>query len=170
MWRARYSPPKFVWPIVPLAFAVAWGLLQWLTGRTVYPFDTRLAILRWSTFLCVFLIGISLFRDDAVRRWFRSAIVWFAFLVAAVANARRLSLLKAKMFWLFDPAYTTDYVMGPILYHNHYAAFIEAVLPIALYLAVPPRTRFTALFRHGRCHVRLGDRVGLPCWRCPNNI
>jgi O-antigen ligase len=26
--------------------------------------------------------------------------------------------------------------MGPILYRNHYAAFIEAVLPIALYLAV----------------------------------
>ena len=26
--------------------------------------------------------------------------------------------------------------MGPILYHTHYAVFIEAVLPIALYQAL----------------------------------
>ena len=135
VWRARYSPPEFVWPIVPLAFAVLWGLFQWLTGRTAYAFDTKLAILRWATFLSVFLIGISLFRDDAVRRWFRSAILWFAFLVAAVATVQTFTA-KGKVFWLFDPAYTIDYVMGPILYRNHYAAFIEAVLPIALYLAV----------------------------------
>src|SRR5579872_6720899 len=64
VWRSRSSPPQFAWPIVPLTFAVLWGVFQWLTGRTVYPFETRLAILRWTAFLCVFLIGISLFRDD----------------------------------------------------------------------------------------------------------
>ena len=42
---------------------------------------------------------------------------------------------QGKVFWIFATPYT-DYVMGPILYRNHYAAFIEAVLPIALYLAV----------------------------------
>ena len=134
VWRARLSPPAFVWPLVPLSFAVLWGLFQWLTGRTAYAFDTTLAILRWATFLSVFLIGISLFRDDAVRRWFRSAILWFAFLVAVLATVQTFTS-NGKVFWLFATPYT-DYVMGPILNRNHYAVFIEAVLPIALYLAV----------------------------------
>jgi len=78
--------------------------------------------------------GICLFRDSAVRRWFRSAILWFAFLVAVLATIQTFTS-KGKVFWLFATPYTEN-VMGPILYRNHYAAFIEAVLPIALYLAV----------------------------------
>lgn len=134
VWRARLSPPAFAWPLVPLSFAVLWGLFQLLTGRTAYAFDTKLAILRWATFLSVFWIGISLFRDDTVRRWFRSVILWFAFVVAVLATVQTFTS-KGKVLWLFDTPYA-DYVMGPILSRNHYAAFIEAVLPIALYLAV----------------------------------
>ena len=134
VWRARLSPPAFVWPLVPLSFAVLWGLFQWLTGSTACVIDTKLALLRWATFLSVFLAGISLFREDAVRRWFRSAIVWFAFLVAALASVQTFTS-HGKVFWFFDTPYT-DYIMGPILSRNHYAAFIEAVLPIALYLAL----------------------------------
>src|ERR1035441_5009445 len=51
VWRARLSPPAFAWPLVPLSFAVLWGLFQLFTGRTAYAFDTKLAILRWATFL-----------------------------------------------------------------------------------------------------------------------
>src|SRR5664279_2840044 len=134
IWRARLSRLGFAWPMVPLFFAVFWGLLQWITGHTAYASDTKLALLKWTTFLCVFLIGISLFRDDEVRCWFRSAMVWFASIVAVLATVQTFTS-KGKVFWLFATPYT-DQVMGPILYRNHYAAFIEAVLPIALYLAV----------------------------------
>jgi len=134
VWRARISPPAFAWPVVPLSFAVLWGLVQWLTGRTACVIDTKLALLRWATFLCVFLAGISFFRDDAARRWFRSAMVWFAFFVAVLATVQTFTS-NGKVFWLFDTPYT-DYVMGPILNRNHYAVLIEAVLPIALYLAM----------------------------------
>src|SRR5215831_6989561 len=33
VWRARLSPPLFSWPLVPLSFAVFWGLIQCLTGH-----------------------------------------------------------------------------------------------------------------------------------------
>ena len=39
--------------------------------------------------------------------------------------------------------------MGPFLSRNHYAAFIEAVLPIALYRAVRRPARVAPLFVHG---------------------
>ena len=132
--RARLSPPPFVWPFIPLSLAVLLGLVQLLTGRTTYAFDTQLAAVRWTTFLCVFLIAISLFREDDDRRWFRSAITWFAFFVAILATIQTFTS-QGRVFWIFDTPYT-DYVMGPFLSRNHYAAFIEAVLPIALYRAV----------------------------------
>ena len=33
-----------LYPVVPLSFAVVWGLFQWGTGRTAYGFDTKTAI------------------------------------------------------------------------------------------------------------------------------
>ena len=122
------------WPLVPLSCAVLWGLFQWFTARTVYPFETKLAILRWATFLSVFLIGISLFQNQSVRRWFRTAMLWFAFLIAILATFQTFTS-QGKVFWIFATPYI-DNVMGPILYRNHYAAFIEAVLPFALYRAM----------------------------------
>jgi hypothetical protein len=77
-WR-RTSPP-FAYPLVPLLFAVFWGLLQLWTGRTVSPFETRIALGRWATLLAVFIVGLVLFQDMRVHRWFRSAMVWFGFL------------------------------------------------------------------------------------------
>lgn len=134
VWRARRSTPPFAWPVIPLSFAVLWGILQWLTGYTAYAFETRLAILKWVTFLSLFLVGISLFRDDAARRWFRSAMLWFAFLVGVLATVQTFTS-EGKVFWLFPTPYT-DFVLGPFLSRNDYAAFIEAVLPMALYQAV----------------------------------
>ena len=61
-------------------------------------------------------------------------MLWFAFLTAVLATIQTFTS-GGKVFWLFPTEYT-DYVMGPILNRNHYAAFIEAVLPIALYRAV----------------------------------
>jgi O-antigen ligase len=48
-------------------------------------------------------------------------MVWFAFAIAVVAIFQKFLLT------------TPGDGMGPILYRNHYAVFIEVVLPIALY-------------------------------------
>ena len=134
LWYVRRGSLPFAWPFIPLSFAVFWGLFQQFTLRTAYAFETRVAILRWATFLCVFLLGVSLFRDDVLRRRFQSAMVWFAFAVAVLATIQAFTS-NGRVFWVFATPYT-DSAMGPILYHNHYAAFIEAVLPIALYRAI----------------------------------
>jgi O-antigen ligase len=134
LYRARKAPFPFAYPLLPLSFAVAWGLFQWLTGRTAYALDTQLAILRWTTFLAVFLSAFLLFRETRVRRWFRAAMLWFAFLVSILATVQTFTS-GGKVFWLFPSGYT-DNVMGPILSRNHYAAFVEAVLPIAIYEAL----------------------------------
>jgi O-antigen ligase len=131
--RWRRTPPRFVYPLAPLLFAVSWGLFQWGTGRTVSPFETRIALARWAALLAVFVTGWLLFQDQRVHRWFRSAMLWFGFLVAVEATLQTFTA-GGKFFWLFEAEYPG--LMGPILYRNHYAAFIEAVLPLAVYGAM----------------------------------
>jgi len=134
--RARRDPPPFSWPLIPLSFAVLWGLFQLFTGHTVYAFDTRNAIVQWTALLAVFFLGLSLFRSAAVGHWFRAAMLWFGFLVSVLATLQTFTS-GGRVFWLFPTEYT-DFLMGPILSRNHYAAFIEAVLPLALYEALRP--------------------------------
>jgi hypothetical protein len=81
----------------------------------------------------VFLIGFSLFADSQTRRWFRFAMLWFAFVVSIWATLQTFTS-GGRVAWIFPTGYTAD-VMGPIVYHNHWAAFVEVVLPIALYEA-----------------------------------
>jgi O-antigen ligase len=132
--RAARSPIRLPYPLFPLAFAVAWGLFQWTTGRTAYAFDTENDTVQWATLLAVFFTAYTIFQDQDARRWFRSAMLWFSFLVAVLATLQTFTS-GGKIFWHFPSGYT-DFVMGPIISRNHYAAFIEVVLPIALYKAL----------------------------------
>jgi len=127
-WRDYF--PSVSWPMAVFTLAVAWGLVQRFSGTTVYQFETKKAIVQWATFLAVFIIGEFLFRDRLMSHWFRSAMLWFGFLVAILAVLQTFTS-GGKVFWVFHSDYSG--VIGPIAYHNHYAAFVEVVLPIALY-------------------------------------
>jgi O-antigen ligase len=132
--RGARAPIRLPYPLFALGFAVAWGLFQWATGRTAYGFDTRNDVVQWATYLAVCFTGFVLFQDRSARRRFLSSMVWFSFFVAVLATLQTFTS-GGKVFWLFPSGYT-DFVMGPIVYRNHYAAFIEAVLPIAVYKAL----------------------------------
>ncbi|HEY2014733.1 MAG TPA: O-antigen ligase family protein [Bryobacteraceae bacterium] len=121
--------PRFAWPMVPLTFAIFWGLLQLVTGHTANAYETKTDIVNWTTFLAVFLAGVCLFRDSSVRRWFRHALVWFGFFVSVVAIIQ-ICTSDDVPFWSTP---LIGYVIGPLVSRNHFAAFIELVFPIALY-------------------------------------
>ena len=61
-------------------------------------------------------------------------MVWFGFAVAVEAILQAY-LSPGKVFGLFPTGYH-EFVMGPIVYHTHFAAFVETILPIALFLAI----------------------------------
>ena len=132
----RRPPARISYPAVPLAAAVVLGLVQLAASLTAYAFDTKTATIHWATFLAVFIIGFSVFQQPDVGRWFRSAMIWFAFLVSVWATLQTFTS-GGKVFWLFPTGYPS--VMGPILSRNHYAAFIEVALPIAFYKALHSR-------------------------------
>ncbi len=136
-WRGRGIG---VHPIgVLLAVVTTWGVLQVAAGQTVYAWATWQAVLQWLASLVAFCLALEATRDARVRLWFLTAAVVFGCLLA-VAATLGLITSPGRVFWLFPTGLDTAAV-GPFLYKNQYAAFIEVVLPIALAQAIWDRRR-----------------------------
>jgi O-antigen ligase len=123
-----------IYPCFPLAFAAIWSWLQWKLKQSLYPFDTQVAALNWASLLAVFLVAHTVLRKRSARRWFRSALLWFGFVLAVLSTLQTVTS-GGSIFWIFPSGYT-DYVMGPFLNRNIYASFMELLLPLALYEAL----------------------------------
>jgi len=122
------------YPLFSMSFIVLWGCVQLITGWTVNRFVTERATLQWMTWAAVYYIGVSTLKDESLAKLLRTVIVWFGFAVAIEAILQAY-LSPGKVFGLFPTGYH-DFVMGPIVYHTHFAAFIETILPIALWIAL----------------------------------
>jgi hypothetical protein len=121
------------YPLVVLSSIVLWGCLQLLIGSSINRFETERATLQWMTWAAVYHLGVSTLKEESQAKLIRIAIVWFG-LAIAVEAILQAYLSPGKFFGLFDTGYQ-HFVMGPIIYHTHFAVFIETILPIALFLA-----------------------------------
>jgi hypothetical protein len=137
--RIRRQPPILAYPLLPFSFAVALGLFQLLAHRTVYAFATGESVVQWLTFLCAFFVATAALREERALLHFREAMLWFGGVVALVATLQTFTG-EGKIFWLFAVPYS-EKAMGPILSYNHYAAFIELLLPLAIYQALRSKER-----------------------------
>ncbi|MCP5119324.1 MAG: hypothetical protein GY953_51640, partial [bacterium] len=124
--------------MIPLGGAVLWGVLQLAAGTTIYRWSTEVATLDWFTRLAIFFLVFQVFDSLTLRRRFLDWFLWFGFALAVLASLQRFTTPK-QIFWLFDVE-STGNVMGPFIYHNQYAAFVELVLPVSLLAA---RQRWT---------------------------
>ena len=126
--------------VVLLAAAVAWGLIQAYAGLSVDRFKTLNEVLNWTTNLVVFALGLELSRDQRQRERFLTAVLWFGTALAAISMLTVFSSPTGIVFWMFD-AGSDRRTLGPFVYYNQYAAFIEAVLPLALVRAILDQRR-----------------------------
>jgi O-antigen ligase len=127
-------------PLFALSFIVLWGCFQLVTGSTIDRFATERATLQWMTWAAAYYIGVSTLLEESVSKRLRAGVVWFAFAVAVEAILQAY-LSPGNAFGLFPTGYH-DFVMGPIVYHTHFAVFIETILPIALFFALSQAREF----------------------------
>jgi hypothetical protein len=121
-------------PFAALTLVVLWGCFQMLTGHTVNRFATERATFQWMTWSALYYAGVSFLQGEALAKFLRTVIVWFGFAVAVEAILQAY-LSPGIVFGLFPTGYH-EFVMGPIVYHTHFAAIVETILPIALFLAL----------------------------------
>jgi len=143
---ARSSAPFFTgFPALPLAGAVLWALLQLAAGATVYRHATFEALLHWATALVVYLLVRQLLEAPPARHRFLRALLYFAFALSVLASLQLFSS-QGKVFWIFPMPYAPP--LATFQYRNDYSAFIELLLPVALFEALADRRRalfFTAI-------------------------
>ncbi|HLY20312.1 MAG TPA: O-antigen ligase family protein, partial [Bryobacteraceae bacterium] len=133
--------------LAPLAAAPVWGLAQMAIGRTIYRWQTWAAVLDWTTWLGLFFLALQLFESSEARQGFLRFTVYFGFGLSVFAVVQMFTS-GGKIFWLFPSGYT-NFVLGPFVNQNQYAAFLEMILPVALWLALRTPRRALAYWAMG---------------------
>ncbi|MGA2735867.1 MAG: O-antigen ligase family protein [Bryobacteraceae bacterium] len=140
-WRNPSPVHGSLW-LAPLVAAPVWGLLQLAAQRTVYRWGTANAVLNWATWLALFFLALQLFQQSAAWHWFLSFAVYFGAALAVLSTLQNFTS-EGKIFWLFPSGFTVD-VLGPFVNRNEFAAFLEMILPIAMWQALCDRRRAVA--------------------------
>ena len=128
---------------IPLAAAVLWPLLQLALGTTTYRAATWSAALDWLAFFLVFVLSSDLFAERARKHAFLAAASLFGMMTAMVATIGAYAC-PGKVACVVDTGFAGG-VMGPFVNRNQYCAWVELLLPGALYLAAVD-TRWRAFF------------------------
>jgi O-antigen ligase len=136
-WGAWYAlrpfPIRYCHELALLTAVVLYGCFQLAAGLTVYAWETSEKLLSWSANGLLFFFVLQFSAVRRLRKRFLKRILFFAFAVCVLSIIQSFTS-AGRILWLFPSGYT-DMVFGPFLYPNQYAAFVESVLPLALYYA-----------------------------------
>ncbi|MGD0296093.1 MAG: O-antigen ligase family protein [Bryobacteraceae bacterium] len=121
------------WSVYCVAAVAAWGTLEIAFRRTVSPAQTEWAILYWLSAAC--LVGLGTLIPDRER--FLSGLLWFGAALSALTLAQ-LYTSQGQILW-FIPTHEKDQIFGTFPNHNHYAAFVELLFPLALWRTLRDR-------------------------------
>jgi len=122
--------------LVAVAGLAAWGGVQLIAGQSVYPFETGKAILYWAANATVFTLAFHVSSEISSRNRFLRALLWFSFVLSLITVVQYFTS-GGKVYWLFPTEY--ERVLGPFIYKNQCAAFIELAFPVALYQSLVDR-------------------------------
>jgi O-antigen ligase len=120
-----------VWPLVGL---LLFGLMQIACGWSVYPYLSKQELLRWSASFIYFFLSAQVFRqkrDLKMLVWF---VIVFGFLVALFGIVQQFTF-NGKLYWVRKMT-QGGIPFGPFVNRNHFAGFMELVVPLGLALLI----------------------------------
>ena len=123
-------------PLATLLFIV---LGQWFFRWTASPYNTRIELLLLLADLIVLFLAVQAFRTLEDWRGFVWFGMGFGFLVSLFAILQNLTS-NGKLYWFREMRYG-GIPFGPYANRNHFAGFVELVLPLSLVPLVLGRVR-----------------------------
>ena len=118
------------WLYLPLLTLGGFALLQRLAGLSVYPYATKIELLKAVTYLLLFFLTLESFRTIAEWKsfvWFLVTLGSFVSLLAIV----QYFTFNGKLYW-FRVLPQGVVPFGPFVNHNHFAGFVELISPPGL--------------------------------------
>lgn len=140
-------PPRLVQTIAPKIYEAYLPLLQlydhppWIS-LTVQPKASLQELLRFSTYALFFVLTVQLLsRSDRLQKTV-TVVAWLGIAIAIEAIIQKLTSPQA-IYW-FRPAPPSTSPIGPWVYCNHFAGFMEMIFPlvVALFLFHRPRISY----------------------------
>ena len=129
-------PAYWEFALFPVAGLVLWGLFQLARGTSVYPFETAKAVLYWAACASTFAVAREVCRATPARNRLLRTVLWFGSLLSLVTVLQYFTS-EGKIFWFFPTPEART--LGPFLYKNQCAAFIELLFPLAVYQSLVDR-------------------------------
>lgn len=117
-------------PLWALAAVVGWGLGQFVGEVTAYRLESGKAVLYWGANAAVFVAARTACAASLTRNRFLRCLLWFGSIVSLFVVVEYFTS-QGKVFWWF--ASREEHVLGPFLYKNACAAFVELVFPLVVY-------------------------------------
>jgi O-antigen ligase len=137
IWKVwRGGEFTVVWnPLIgPLLGLWAVAALQLATGITVYPFLTRVELLKYTALLALFFLCVQSYRT--LEHW--RGLVWFllmlGFCVSLFAILQHFTF-NGKLYWVRELRFG-GIPFGPYVNRNHFAGLMELLIPPGLAILV----------------------------------
>jgi O-antigen ligase len=130
----RWTP--VFWPLLGLELL---ALLQFLIPLSVYPFLTKLELLRFTSYVMLLFLVAQAFRTPRQWRIFAWFLVLLAFSVALFGVLQDLTR-NGKLYWVKEMRYGGN-EFGPYVNRNHFAGLMELLIPVGLAMLAVPGVR-----------------------------
>ena len=164
--RAAIQWSPLNWPL--LGF-MAIGLLQLAIHSTANPFRTRIELLRLAAYFIVFFLSAQVFRersDFVGLAWFLMLLGFSVSLLGVIQHFTS----EGTIYWIRHLTQGGD-VFGPYVNRNHFAGFVELVVPVGMALLIFrglrrdlfPLTGLLTILPVGAL-VLAGSRGGIVCF------
>jgi O-antigen ligase len=130
----RDGEAKVFWNVLnwPLLGFIAIGLLQLLFRGSAYPFLTKTELLKLTAFFIVFFLTTQAYRNRSSLEALAWFLILFCFAVSLLGIIQHFTS-EDKIYWFREPA-EGGAIFGPFVNRNHFAGFLELVLPVGLAL------------------------------------
>jgi len=132
------------WLFFPLSAFTLLACVQWVFNLTASPFSTRIEVQLLLSMLILFFLAAQAFRELADWRGFAWFVMIFSFLVAGLGILQHLTF-NGKLYWFREMHYG-GIPFGPFVNRNHFAGFVELMLPMAFVPLLLGRVRRERLF------------------------
>jgi len=119
--------PQLLFPLAALALAVS---IQWAFRLTASRFSTRTELLLLLSMMILLFLAAQAFRTVSDWRTFAWFTMILAFFVAGLGILQHLTF-NGKLYWFREMRYG-GIPFGPFANRNHFAGFVELVLPMSL--------------------------------------
>jgi O-antigen ligase len=127
------------WLLIPVLGLGTIALIQIVAGASVYPYLTKIELLRWSAYAFLSFLTIESFQTKEQIKEFVWFLLSLGFAVSLFGIIQHFTF-NGRLYWSVPLAPGTN-PFGPFVNPNHFAGFVELIAPLGLAMLFFPSRR-----------------------------